>query len=52
MFQVNVLYLLVYIIIKKVRDTSASKNLKLQWIPSHINIKGKEEADRLTKLRG
>lgn len=25
-------------------------NLKLQWVPSHIGLKGNEEADRLAKL--
>lgn len=40
-----------YDILKEINNLAIKGvNLKLQWIPSHIGIRGNEEADRLAKL--
>ncbi|GFY11544.1 hypothetical protein TNCV_4230131 [Trichonephila clavipes] len=36
-------------ILLKQRENSQIKNVHLQWIPSHVNSRGKEVADRLAK---
>lgn len=40
-----------YIILEKIQKLQANnKQLRLQWIPSHVGLRGNEEADRLAKL--
>lgn len=43
---------IVYKILKLIYElvTKYNINLRLQWVPSHIGLKGNEEADRLAKL--
>ena len=42
---------LAYAVLRKLYDLNRnSKDLILQWIPSHIGLKGNEEADNLAKL--
>ncbi|GBM78164.1 hypothetical protein AVEN_169881-1 [Araneus ventricosus] len=36
-------------ILNKLRSLSVSYRIHLQWIPSHVNIQGKEIADALAK---
>lgn len=40
---------LAYKVLQKLNSLPADVTLKLQWIPSHIGLKGNEEADRLAR---